>query len=58
MTRVENRRVELRTDDGLVIKDGHIDDMVVVPPDFAGCEKKPLDLQALKQRVGPAPWDI
>ena len=42
VTRVENRRIELRTDDGLIIRDGHIDDMVVIPPDVDDYEKEPL----------------
>ena len=42
--RSDQRRVELRTDDGLIIKDGHIDDMVVIPPDVDDWEKEPIEL--------------
>ena len=55
VTRVENRRVELRTDDGLIIKNGHIDDMVVIPPDVDDFEKEPLEPETLEQKLGPRP---
>ena len=53
VTRVENRRIELRTDDGLIIRDGDIDDMVVIPPDVDDYEKEPLGPESVEDQSGP-----
>ena len=43
VTRVDNRRCEIRTDDGLILKDDHL---VVIPRDVDDWEREALELRS------------